>query len=43
MRDAKIILSNVKDYGLNYMKFDLTILSLKNDHVQGMWWILAKN
>ena len=29
------ILWNVRDYESNYIKFDLIILPLKNDHVQG--------
>ena len=35
LRMKKFILWNVKDYELDYIKFDLTILFLKNDHVQG--------
>ena len=38
----KFILWNMRDYGSNYINFYLTILSLKNDHMQGTWWILIK-
>ena len=39
----KFILWNVRDSSLDYVNFDLTILPLKNNHVQGTWWIQTKN
>ena len=33
----KFILWNIRDYELDFVKFDLVILLLKNDHVKGTW------
>ena len=33
----------MRNYGSDYVKFDLTILRLKNNHIQGMWYISIKN
>ena len=38
----KFILWNSKNYILYYIKYNLIILSIKNDYVQGAWWILTK-
>ena len=37
MLGIKKFIKNVRNYESKYVKFDLKILLLKNDHVQGTW------